>query len=270
MGGSPDATCKVAWWALEVFYRYPGISGSAPPFPPAVRRAAAARAPPDGKACPMASLHQEERLGALLDPQGPPCDGSLPCLTDAWSDAQSDQVLGHGARSSRTSWGRRSSCYSRWMDTRCARAPQIPPHNPRLHPFPSRTLSTCLAALHSALSVRAGGFGPQVSVALLHALWLGRVLWVPSARVPSEMERILSLKPAHCACGCLYSCVWRRGTLVVDAGACLGVCGGLGTARRPPDRVHGPRRRVICSYEAHMREFSLTGNRRNQLQSYMY
>ena len=189
----------------------------------------------------MASLHQEERLGALLDPQGPPCDGSLPCLTDAWSDAQSDQVLGHGARSSRTSWGRRSSCYSTSMDRRCARAPQAPPQCPRFPPFPSRTSPTCLTSLQCAMSVRNGGLGPQASIELSHALWLGRVVRVPSARVRPESARILSLVAAHCASGCLCSCVWRRGTVVVDAGACLGVCGGLGTARRPPDRVHGPR-----------------------------
>ena len=156
------------------------------------------------------------------------------------------------------------------MDRRCARAPQIPPQCPRFHPSPSRTFRTCLTSVQCAMSVRAGGFGPQASLALSHALWLGRVVRVPSARVRPETARILNLAAAHCAFACLYSCVWRRGTLVVDAGACLGVCGGLGTARRPPDRVHGPRRRVICSYEAHMREFSLMGNRRNQLQSYMY
>ena len=42
----------------------------------------------------MASLHQEERLGALLDPQGPPRDGSLPCLTGAWSMRRATSFLG--------------------------------------------------------------------------------------------------------------------------------------------------------------------------------
>ena len=141
----------------------------------------------------------------------------------------------------RTSWGRRSSCYSTSMDRRCARAPQVPPQCPRFPPFPSRTSPTCLTSLQCAMSVRNGGLGPQASIELSHALWLGRVVRVPSARVRPESARILSLVAAHCASGCLCSCVWRRGTVVVDAGACLGVCGGLGTARRPPDRVHGPR-----------------------------
>ena len=73
-----------------------------------------------------------------------------PCHT-GFDDAQSDQILGHGVRSSRTSWGRRLTCYSRWMDRRCARSPQIPPRCPRFHPSPSRTLSTCLT---SVLTVR--------------------------------------------------------------------------------------------------------------------
>ena len=56
-----------------------------------------------------------------------------PCHT-GFDDAQSDQILGHGVRSSRTSRGRRSSCYSRWIDRGCARAPQI--YRPRTRDCP--------------------------------------------------------------------------------------------------------------------------------------
>ena len=180
-------------------------------------------------------------MAPFRTPAGSPSPTARHPCHAGFNFAQSDQISGHGARSSRTSWGRRSSCSLRWTDGRCARARQVPPQSPRFPPSPSRTSPTCLTCLHCALSVRAGGFGPQASLALSHALWLGRVLWVPPARVPSEFARILTLVAAHCGLDCLCPCVWRRGSLVMDAGAGQGVCGGLGTAQRPPERVHGSR-----------------------------
>ena len=180
-------------------------------------------------------------MAPFRTPAGSPSPTARHPCHAGFNFAQSDQISGHGARSSRTSWGRRLSCSLRWTDGRCARARQVPPQSPRFPPSPSRTSPTCLTCLHCALSVRAGGFGPQASLALSHALWLGRVVRVPSARVRSESARILTLVAAHCGLDCLCPCVWRRGSLVMDAGAGQGVCGGLGMAKRPPERVHGLR-----------------------------
>ena len=155
-------------------------------------------------------------------------------------DAQSDLDFGQAARSSRTSFGRRLRSSWLWSDGRCARAPVRPPPNPRMPPSPSGASRPCLAALCCAVFVRTGPFGPQVSAALSHDVSFGHVVWVPSLRLRSGSACILSLKPAHCACGCLYSCVSRRGSLVVGAVACLGVCGGLRASKRPPERVNQP------------------------------